>query len=122
MKNKTKKMLVFLIFWFQYDTIATSVYFSNFTKYDTKTRNAMLLIMQISNSRPMKIQTVLLVQIELSLPSFLKVFVTTVQVLGKCSGLDHSGLFFIFLHYFFSDYQNHILIINAYHQCLDKRI
>lgn len=55
--------------------IATSVYFSNFTEYDKKTKNAMLLIMQIANSRPMKIQTVILVQIELSLPTFLKVFI-----------------------------------------------
>lgn len=42
----------------QFDTISTSIYLSNFMAFDAKSKKVMILLMQIADARPMKIQTV----------------------------------------------------------------
>lgn len=113
----SKSRLVLL----QYDTISTSIYCSSFMEFDTKSKRAMLLLMQIADARPMTIKTVTFVTFELGLDMFLKVVcmlkfsisiesahLPAISWIMRIEALMES-------HSFCSsaDYQNHLFLINA---------
>lgn len=70
----------------QYDTITTSIYFSNFIEYDSKASRAMLLLMEMTGIRQMKIEAVGFIRLELSLEMFVKVTRHFFQLVHCSSG------------------------------------
>lgn len=63
-----------IVYLSQYDTISTSIFSCNFTAFDAKTSKAMLLMMHMTGTRPLYLQTSGIIRFKLSLEGFLKVF------------------------------------------------
>lgn len=66
-------LYVLFLFIEQYDSISNGVIFDDYYKFDSKSKKALRLFINIIDLRPMKLETVSIVRFELSLQLFLKV-------------------------------------------------